>query len=92
MKEKLLIINISGTNSKVKLYENGNISENFEFKIDGYQKGKIIENDSFFESFRNPKLTRVLNYQNIDKLIFGCLLYTSPSPRDSLSSRMPSSA
>ena len=71
MKEKLLFINISGTNSKVKLYENGNISENFEFKIDGYQKGKVIENDSFFESFRNPKLTRVLNYQNIDKLIFG---------------------
>ena len=24
--------------------------------------------------------------------IFGCRLYTSPSPRDSLSSRMPSSA
>ena len=71
MKEKLLFINISGINSKVKLYENGNISENFEFKIDGYQKGKVIENESFFESFRNPKLTRVLNYQNIDKLIFG---------------------
>ena len=30
MKEKLLFINISGTNSKVKLYENGNISENAE--------------------------------------------------------------
>jgi len=71
MKEKLLFINISGTNSKVKLYENGNISENFEFKINGYQKGKIIENDSFFESFRNPKLTRVLNYQNINKFIIG---------------------
>ena len=71
MKEKLLIINISGTNSKVKLYENGNISENFEFIINGYQKGKVIENESFFDSFRNPKLTRVLNYQNIDKLIFG---------------------
>ena len=46
MKGKLLLINISGTNSKVKLYEDDNISENFEFKINGYQKGKIIENDS----------------------------------------------
>ena len=27
-----------------------------------------------------------------DLMSLGCLLYTSPSPRDSLSSRMPSSA
>ena len=40
MKEKLLFINISGTNSKVKLYENGNISENFEFKIMDIEKVK----------------------------------------------------
>ena len=71
MKEKLLFVNISGTNSKVKLIENGEISENFDFKIQGYQKGKIIEQDSFIESFKNPKLSRVLNYQNINKIIFG---------------------
>ena len=71
MKEKLLFVNISGTNSKVKFIENGEISENFDFKIQGYQKGKIIEQDSFIESFKNPKLSRVLNYQNINKIIFG---------------------
>ena len=33
------------------------------------------------------------NYPNIDWLTFrGCLLYTSPSPRDRQKSRMPSSA
>ena len=30
--------------------------------------------------------------QFFDKLINGCLLYTSPSPRDKRQSRMPSSA
>ena len=31
-------------------------------------------------------------YQQIRMLLFGCLLYTSPSPRDRTRSRMPSSA
>ena len=30
--------------------------------------------------------------RKISKLIISCLLYTSPSPRDSCASRMPSSA
>ncbi len=75
MREKLLFINISGTNSNIKFFENDIISENFEFKLKGYQKGKVVDNDSFFESFMNPKLSRVLNYQNIDKLIFGISPY-----------------
>ena len=29
---------------------------------------------------------------NLEDLVYGCLLYTSPSPRDGLLSRMPSSA
>ena len=35
---------------------------------------------------------RKLNYQHIFELPYFCLLYTSPSPRDGLLSRMPSSA
>ena len=38
-----------------------------------------------------PELKR-LTPRNNDKLLFDCLLYTSPSPRDGLLSRMPSSA
>ena len=36
----------------------------------------------FLESFEGP----------LDLLLYFCLLYTSPSPRDGLLSRMPSSA
>ena len=38
---------------------------------------------------KNIKLSRVPGSY---ELIYGCLLYTSPSPRDGLLSRMPSSA
>ena len=38
------------------------------------------------------KLREGINRPIILKEVKGCLLYTSPSPRDSLSSRMPSSA
>ena len=37
-------------------------------------------------------LKSISNYADICELGFPCLLYTSPSPRDGLLSRMPSSA
>ena len=36
--------------------------------------------------------TCVMNYDDATGYLLGCLLYTSPSPRDGLLSRMPSSA
>ena len=47
---------------------------------------KPFEND--YEHLVMVELERILN-QNLNK---GCLLYTSPSPRDLSTSRMPSSA
>ena len=41
--------------------------------------------------YYEPDAGRFVN-QNLIGLASGCLLYTSPSPRDSTSSRMPSSA
>ena len=41
------------------------------------------------ESYQKADLA---NYDEIHALLKGCLLYTSPSPRDGLLSRMPSSA
>ena len=38
-----------------------------------------------------PKSKRYISYDNCKEII-GCLLYTSPSPRDQRGSRMPSSA
>tara|TARA_A100001011_G_scaffold98604_1_gene103788 strand:- start:468 stop:1655 length:1188 start_codon:yes stop_codon:yes gene_type:complete len=71
MKEKALFIDIYGTTASVSLTENINITENFDLKLKGFQKGKIIDEELFFESFSSPKLQRILNFQNIDKLIFG---------------------
>ena len=43
------------------------------------------------QSIIKEKIT--VNFQNVGKkVINSCLLYTSPSPRDGLLSRMPSSA
>ena len=38
------------------------------------------------------QLKSIIIENNIKGIIIGCLLYTSPSPRDPVSSRMPSSA
>ena len=55
-----------------------------------YYKGPdITEKYNFFE---NQKIiTKISDYDN-NGVGRGCLLYTSPSPRDGLLSRMPSSA
>ena len=44
--------------------------------------------------FVGPPLNAImtLNYDESKKVFRGCLLYTSPSPRDRTRSRMPSSA
>ena len=46
--------------------------------VDTQEKAEVLTND---EAMKNRF-----------KLIEGCLLYTSPSPRDNKASRMPSSA
>ena len=48
------------------------------------------------DAVRDNDIDHALNYRTITKAIIahveGCLLYTSPSPRDRQKSRMPSSA
>ena len=47
-----------------------------------------------FENFEKDLEDVVLRLRSrgVKKLVHACLLYTSPSPRDSCASRMPSSA
>ena len=52
----------------------------------GYIKTDIDKNDGFIHFSTSKQLAKTL------RLYFDCLLYTSPSPRDGLLSRMPSSA
>ena len=52
--------------------------------------GKEAEFESVWKS-RETHLDGVKGFKKFN-LIKGCLLYTSPSPRDPIGSRMPSSA
>ena len=51
-----------------------------------YTIEKVSDNNQ-----RNGNWTTIQTYSNIN-ILANCLLYTSPSPRDGLLSRMPSSA
>ena len=63
-------------------------------KGDGKDLGSVLEFKSEIkiglEIFENSKLS--YSYSHISNNEWGCLLYTSPSPRDYAASRMPSSA
>ena len=51
---------------------------------------RLFTQRSFFEGIQSTGPNSVLNFGLKD--LMSCLLYTSPSPRDGLLSRMPSSA
>ena len=60
--------------------------EGFSILIDPLQKFVVVVGSELDQSCRDVSLVRVrVLYED-------CLLYTSPSPRDGLLSRMPSSA
>ena len=56
----------------------------------GSSKGKILPVNRFIKSVEDQSLK--LADSVLGQTVSGCLLYTSPSPRDGLLSRMPSSA
>ena len=84
--------------------EDKGIQPGYELKLNSYDLGVDIElNDALQRiRFEHPKVKIVVitsaqdkNFSagaNIYMLGLSCLLYTSPSPRDGLLSRMPSSA
>ena len=51
-------------------------------------EGVVVEEKGGFVSCKSPIFSPLLNLSSYQ----GCLLYTSPSPRDQRGSRMPSSA
>ena len=51
---------------------------------------KGFDNDKYLQMQSEHIRERIAQFDN--KLYLDCLLYTSPSPRDGLLSRMPSSA
>ena len=65
-----------------------------KFGVDGFRFDVInfLYHDSALRDnpAKDPKLVRPLGFNKDNP--YGCLLYTSPSPRDMTGSRMPSSA
>ena len=54
------------------------------------KKTKKVDVREFIESSTAKEIKDIIN--DLEEYIHGCLLYTSPSPRDRTRSRMPSSA
>ena len=52
---------------------------------------RFLKNQLIFHFFMTIGMSAIFSFYKLD-LIFFCLLYTSPSPRDQRGSRMPSSA
>ena len=75
------------------------VTEHMQGLLDkeGYEVGNDIEDAnvvvvntcSFIETAREESIRKIIEFTDQGK---DCLLYTSPSPRDGLLSRMPSSA
>ena len=62
------------------------------FKLARDRKNNPVE-DSYTNKLLNDKsLSKEKVLEEVNELVKACLLYTSPSPRDGLLSRMPSSA
>ena len=61
----------------------------------GYEPNSLLM-DKAYEIYKNKNLLKITNDPNTAVLganvLYTCLLYTSPSPRDETVSRMPSSA
>ena len=74
----------------------------FNYRISSYQFDPPIDSSDMEPSLW-AKIVKIINYNydnfdgfvilhGTDTMAYTCLLYTSPSPRDGLLSRMPSSA
>ena len=62
-------------------------------KYHGYQNVKGFRKKNYTHETRIKQLSKLQQFRNYtDEQLKDCLLYTSPSPRDGLLSRMPSSA
>ena len=70
-------------------YTETRLSKIAEYLIEDIEKNTVDFKSNYDETEKEPV---VLPAQYPNLLVNGCLLYTSPSPRDGLLSRMPSSA
>ena len=68
------------------------IGQAAEFDFSGSQACRALRDDGYEVILINSNPATIQNDPEMADRIYICLLYTSPSPRDSFRSRMPSSA
>ena len=73
-----------------------NVTAHVEFKVEKewllWMKQKHLSEILATKKFSKAKIFKIISEQDQGGASYACLLYTSPSPRDGLLSRMPSSA
>ena len=76
-----------GVVSQESILFNDNVFRNIAFGDDHFDKEKVIDAAKMANAHEF-----IISLENGYETNIGCLLYTSPSPRDDVISRMPSSA
>ena len=70
----------------------GEILERLELGLKRYNHSVRVDDDTRTWGTPKDSWMEMAKEELLDAIIYTCLLYTSPSPRDGLLSRMPSSA
>ena len=71
MKGNRLIVNLSSQEAEIAVLSKNQQVESLEILVSGISKGNIIDNDSFVESFKDPKFIRIINTYNFEDIIVG---------------------
>ena len=71
MKGNRLIVNLSSQEAEIAVLSKNQQIESLEILVSGISKGNIIDNDSFVESFQDPKFLRIINTYNFEDIIVG---------------------
>ena len=89
--EKILIIGLGMIGSSIAL-----ASKSKGIKVYGFDKSNNSTKEALEKNIIDSKVESILDINSKDFVkkvdLIVCLLYTSPSPRDGIGSRMPSSA
>ena len=76
---------------RVLSFDKNPFDKDFDLSSLKIQRKRIFVIDGIINSIEEANFNRS-DFNNIEVTDYGCLLYTSPSPRDMRRSRMPSSA
>ena len=86
------VIDNGGRGSNTSVFVRGASSDQTLVLVDGIRVGSSTNGAAALNSYPIEAIERIEVLKGPFAGIYGCLLYTSPSPRDGLLSRMPSSA